>query len=109
MAKTNRQAHIRSAKRQRRGKTNKLVIAWMLSPRRLVGATLALMTIAGTYYLFKSKVSLQPESPLKSDFVLDTPFLLSNESVLPIYQYQTGGVVDRKTPVSYNTKTENAI
>ncbi len=46
---------------------------------------------------------------LKSDFVLDTPFLLSNESVLPIYQYQTGGEVDRKTPVSYNTKSENAI
>jgi len=62
----------------------------MLSPRRLVGATLALMTIAGTYYLFKSKVSLQPESPLKSDFVLDTPFRLSNESVLPIYNIKQG-------------------
>jgi len=48
------------------------------------------MTILGTYYLFKPKVSLQAGSPLKSDFVLDTPFTLTNESVLPIYNITQG-------------------
>ena len=34
---------------------------------------------------FRSKVSLEPEAPLKSDSLIDTPFRVTNEGILPIY------------------------
>ena len=34
---------------------------------------------------FRAKVSVEPEAPLKSDSLIDTPFRVTNESQLPIH------------------------
>jgi len=46
---------------------------------------LALMTIAGTYYLFQAKVSVEPDAPILKNSAINIPFKITNNSVLPIY------------------------
>ena len=67
------------------------ILSFFLHPNGWFWAfVLLLLGLCGAYYQYKPKVSLQPGSPLKSDFILDTPFTLTNESVLPIYNIKQG-------------------
>lgn len=49
-----------------------------------------MLALFGAYYQFKPKLSLEPESPLKSDSdsIINTPFRVTNESLLPVYNVQ---------------------
>jgi hypothetical protein len=68
-------------------KTEKAAWQWLelLSPTGKLAAGLALLlTIAGTYYAFSPKLSIYPTDSLDSTKPFATPFVVKNDSLLPI-------------------------
>ena len=82
----------RRLQRARKSKLHRL--SWLWSPSGAFWTSVALLcAIVGTYYLFKSSVSLEPDIPIDSERALTFPFRVTNEGVLPIYS------VTRSLPV----------
>jgi hypothetical protein len=83
---------IRKKQRQRQQRQEKsrtkLVIAWMLSPGRLVAAILGLITVVGTYYLFKARISVEPDTPILAKETIQIPVKITNNSILPVYSLE---------------------
>src|SRR5713101_3798677 len=90
----------RNKKRRSRSRARQEPIApqgkWKSLLRKLSSPTGILLTsvsfsiaVVCAYFQFEAKLSLEPESPLKSDSVINTPFRVTNESpLLPVYNVQ---------------------
>lgn len=46
------------------------------------------MTIIGTYYVLKAKISIETDPALAGALAINVPFRITNESVLPIYDLE---------------------
>ena len=74
----------------------KSLLRKLSSPIGILFASVSfLIAVGGAYYQFQAKVSLQPELALRSDSVIDTPFRLTNESLLPIDNIKQEWLVER--------------
>src|SRR5438046_2809079 len=76
---------------------------WKSLLRKLSSPTGILLTsvsffiaIVCAYFQFQAKLSLEPELPLKSDSVIDTPFRVTNESLLPVYNVQQMWMLEKQ-------------
>ncbi len=89
----------RNKTRRSRSREQKEPIApqgkWKSLLRKLWSPTGILLTsvsffiaIVCAYFQFQAKLSLEPESPLKSDSAFNIPFRVTNESLLPVYNVE---------------------
>jgi hypothetical protein len=51
----------------------------------LIALALAMMTVVGTYFLLHPNVSVEPDTTVDPMLPMLTPFRVTNEGVLPIY------------------------
>lgn len=69
-------------------KTGKPIWQWLglLSPTGKIAAAIALfLTVAGSYFSFSPKISVEASYPMESKNLFTTPFVISNDGILPIH------------------------
>jgi hypothetical protein len=89
MVKRNKKRRSRSEAREKpiapAGKWKSL-LRKLWSPVPILLTCVSFVTAAvGLYFEFKPKLSLEPDLPFKSNSVIETPFRVTNQSLLPIY------------------------
>ena len=86
------------------------IIFPLLSPTgSFCALVVLLLAVVAAYSQFKPKLSLEPQVPLKSDSVLDTPFRVTNESFLPIHNLKQEWLIERSRtflPQGYYNEVE---
>jgi hypothetical protein len=53
------------------------------------------ITVVGAYFELRSKLSVEPDSPLKSGSIISTPFRVKNESLLSIYNVRHEWLIEQ--------------
>ena len=95
----------RSKKRQRQSKARpepvalgkwKLLFQKLSSPIGIVVSTFSFASIVvGGYLTVRSRVSVEADSPLKSDSIISNPFRITNEGNLPIYNVKQDWLIEK--------------
>lgn len=101
MVKRNKKRQSRSKSQQEAitpGGKWKSLLRKLSSPTGIVLTSISfLIAVVCAYFQFKAKVSVEPETPLlKSDSLIDTPFRIANQGVLPIYNIKHAWYVEKE-------------
>lgn len=81
-----RRRHKRQIQKQKHQTSRaRKLIRWLGSPAGLFFWLPAILTIASTYYSFKSHVSVEMDAPKNAKELFPTAFKITNDSWLPIY------------------------